>query len=185
MKLVFRCFFMIIFFSLVVIIIASIALHKNPIYPKLKLYNYNSYQNIISGYAKAIDGDSIIINQKEIRLYMIDAPEISQYCYDNKGNSYKCGIDSLRYLKSIINNNIINCYYQKKDIYDRYLAICFNDIININYKMIESGMAIIYNPANNNDKIIHNLENIAKTKKIGIWKGHFMIPKHYRYHNKR
>ena len=58
-------------------------------------------------------------------------------------------------------------------------------MININYKMIESGMAIIYNPANNNDTIIHNLEKIAKSKKNGIWSGHFMIPKHFRYHNKK
>ena len=39
-----------------------------------------------NGYAdiKIIDGDTIIFNEKKIRLLGIDAPESNQYCYDKK-----------------------------------------------------------------------------------------------------
>ena len=31
---------------------------------------------------KIIDGDTIIFNEKKIRLFGIDAPETNQYCFD-------------------------------------------------------------------------------------------------------
>ena len=33
---------------------------------------------------KIIDGDTIIFNEKKIRLFGIDAPETNQYCFDKK-----------------------------------------------------------------------------------------------------
>ena len=33
---------------------------------------------------KIIDGDTIIFNEKKIRLLGIDAPETNQYCFDEK-----------------------------------------------------------------------------------------------------
>ena len=35
---------------------------------------------------KIIDGDTIIFNEKKIRLFGIDAPETNQYCFDKKKN---------------------------------------------------------------------------------------------------
>ena len=34
----------------------------------------------VEGFAKVIDGDTIIIDKKKIRLLGIDAPEIDQHC---------------------------------------------------------------------------------------------------------
>ena len=39
-----------------------------------------SDEKIISGKAKVIDGDTIKINKKKIRLFGIDAPENKQVC---------------------------------------------------------------------------------------------------------
>ena len=44
----------------------------------------------IQGYAQVIDGDSIIINNKKIRLFGIDAPEKNQICKKN-GTSMRIG----------------------------------------------------------------------------------------------
>ena len=45
-------------------------------------YNDVRSENInkISGFAKVVDGDTIKINSKKIRLYGIDAPEKKQKC---------------------------------------------------------------------------------------------------------
>ena len=40
--------------------------------------------NKITGFAKVVDGDTIKINSKKIRLYGIDAPEKKQKCKNNK-----------------------------------------------------------------------------------------------------
>ena len=40
----------------------------------------NSYSEEITGHAKVIDGDTIIIKENKIRLYGIDAPENNQIC---------------------------------------------------------------------------------------------------------
>ena len=53
----------------------------------------------VTGKAQIIDGDSILINQYEIRLYDIDAPEYKQNCKDKNKKKYKCGIKSMLHLK--------------------------------------------------------------------------------------
>ena len=77
----------------------------------------------IQGYAQVIDGDSIIINNKKIRLFGIDAPEKNQICKKN-GTVYKCGISSTNYLKFLINNQKLVCSYKNKDRYGRILGEC-------------------------------------------------------------
>ena len=37
---------------------------------------------------KIIDGDTIIFNEKKIRLFGIDAPETNQYCFDKNVKNF-------------------------------------------------------------------------------------------------
>ena len=134
----------------------------------------------ISGKAKIIDGDSIIINKKEIRLYGIDAPEYKQICYDKNNQPYKCGITALNYLKKTTKNKKLKCYISGKDYYDRYLSTCFyqqkEKWHNINEQMVNSGWATSYS----NKSKYYPLMLKAKLNKKGIWQGKFLNPKQYR-----
>ena len=47
-------------------------------------------QTILSGYARVIDGDSLIVNDTEIRLQGIDALELEQTC-SRDGKIWECG----------------------------------------------------------------------------------------------
>ena len=138
----------------------------------------------ISGIAKVIDGDSIKIKEKNIRLIGIDAPEFKQKCLDKNYHEYYCGKISTTFLKQLVNKKNIQCEYSKKDMYGRYLGSCNLENININYEMIKNGMAIIYN-LKNTDEELKNLENKARNKKIGIWQGAFLEPRKYRKKNRR
>ena len=76
----------------------------------------------VSGKASIIDGDSIKINKKKIRLYGIDAPELKQTCgWLDRG----CGEESKWWLEQIIQNQIITCFYKQKDKYGRIIGICY------------------------------------------------------------
>ena len=76
---------------------------------------------IISGIAKVIDGDTIRIGEKKIRLFGIDAPEKEQQCkkiwltisFLSFSRNYPCGQISTNKLKSKINNKsfILHIHY--------------------------------------------------------------------------
>lgn len=134
----------------------------------------------ISGKFIAIDGDSLKIkNGAEIRLLGIDAPEYKQICFDKNNNSYDCGKISGKFLRKLTYNKNLICKYNKKDIYNRYLAICFDGNLNINQEMLRNGMAIIYNIYNASEEI-KSIEKQARIDKIGIWQGKFLAPKDFR-----
>ena len=103
------------------------------------IYNFNSNDKFINnaiahnnftiyGEARVIDGDSIIVNGYEIRLFDIDAPEYKQICTDQNNKKYKCGIESFKYLKKITSKIKIRCNILGRDYYNRYLATCYKKI---------------------------------------------------------
>ena len=138
----------------------------------------NNFYNI-TGYFFAIDGDSLRKKDIEIRLLEIDSPEYRQTCFDKNDKEYDCGKISTNFLRKLVKDSKLNCKYQKKDMYDRYLANCYDGDKNINHEMIKNGMAIIYNinQASHREK---ELEKQARDNKIGIWQGKFLSPKEFR-----
>ena len=144
-------------------------------------FNVNAQsKNIIHGKAEVIDGDTIHIEEKKIRLHGIDAPEMKQTC-SHKKIAWNCGLESKKYLTNLTFNKNIRCESNDKDRYKRYIAICFVDNLNINEEMVKSGWAIAYRYYSL-DYI--NEENFAKKNKSGIWKGEFEEPYLFRKKNK-
>ncbi|WP_455475363.1 thermonuclease family protein [Bartonella sp. B17] len=127
----------------------------------------------IKGNASVIDGDSIVIHSVIIRLIGIDAPELHQFCGDTR-KQYPCGLEAKKYLKQLIANQLITCYWNKKDKYHRILATCkTKKIDNINAMMVRNGWAISY----------YNYpkeEQEARRKKKGIWQSNFQQPQKWR-----
>ncbi len=127
---------------------------------------------IITGIAKVIDGDTILINKKKIRLFGIDAPEWDQKCqkiwltisYFSFNKDYFCGEISTNKLKKKINNQFMNCKWKNKDRYKRFIA----------------GYAVAYRKYSKK-YVAH--EDIAKKDKLGLWSGTFEMPWDYRKKN--
>ena len=137
-----------------------------------------------SGKGFAIDGDSIKVGKKEVRLFGLDAPEYKQKCFDKDNQEYSCGIVSYEFLTKLATGKKVECVYAEKDKYDRYLGKCFVGEVSINEEIVKNGMAVIYNFTESSDKM-DELEKQAKASKIGIWQGSFELPKDYRKHNMR
>ena len=136
-----------------------------------------SAEKIIIGKAQVIDGDTIKINGKKIRLFGIDAPEKNQICSKKNSNFYNCGLTSTKFLKKIIKNEKIECTYKNLDRYGRILGICGD----INGKMVEFGHAVAYLKYS---KKYLSLQKKAKNEKRGIWSGKFDMPEDWRRKNK-
>ena len=139
-----------------------------------------AYGKTIYGKAKIIDGDTIHISNYKIRLHAIDAPEMKQKCTNN-GKKWSCGLESTRFLKDLIGKDEIQCDTKDQDRYNRYIGVCYKNNTDLNSEMVINGWAIAYRYYSL-DYIKE--EEIAKSKKIGIWIGEFEEPYLYRKKNK-
>ncbi len=147
--------------------------------PQFRVRSHLLFSKKFSGTAFVLDGDSIKVGKKEVRLFGIDAPEYKQQCLDKTDMEYACGVKSRDFLVNLVGGKFVECAYSEKDKYNRFLGKCYVDKVFINAEMVKSGMAVVYN-FSEDDKKIDKLEEEAKEKKIGIWQGSFQLPKEYR-----
>ena len=133
----------------------------------------------LTGYAKVIDGDTLVLSKKKIRLFGIDAPEIKQKCNKGfyQGESYLCGVYSKKRLINKLDNKKINCKIITVDRYRRLIGICYLKNEDINEWMVANGYAIAYRKFSK--KYVLS-ENKAKEKFKGIWSGYFLDPEKWR-----
>ena len=142
----------------------------------------------IYGVPKIIDGDTVHIINKKIRLEGIDAPEIKQQCKKpflqissfigiQLSKSYLCGATSTKKLINKIGNSKIRCISSSKDRYKRYLATCYKEKINLNKWMVRNGYAVAYKRYSKN--YVRD-EEFARENKLGLWEGSFTMPEKWR-----
>lgn len=157
------------FFKIFILILTSL----------IFIANYANSKTIL-GKARIIDGDTIHIKSNKIRLHGIDAPETKQTCKIDNQDWY-CGKQSTKELKNLIKNQKVECNVNDVDRYNRYVAICYVNEININQWMVKNGWAIAYRYYSK-DYIVE--EKYANDNKLGIWNSVFIEPYAYRRQNK-
>ena len=143
----------------------------------------------ISGEVEVIDGDTVKINGKKIRLFGIDAPEKNQICKKNWlsvsfftfNKNYYCGKVTTKKLKKFILNKEVKCIGNQIDRYNRLIAICYVRSKDINMWLVRNGLAVSYKKYSS--KYLHQ-EKLAKKEKIGLWQGKFDMPWEWRKKNK-
>lgn len=122
--------------------------------------------------SRVIDGDSLIVAGREIRLWGIDAPEYHQSCYVNE-KIIACGKQASRHLAGLINGRDAECMEKTIDRYQRSVSICKVAGSDIGANMVRDGFAISYGGYNQE-------EAEAKRAKRGIWAMQFERPADYR-----
>ena len=152
---------------------------------KLSTHSISS-EKIISGNAKVIDGDTIKINKKKIRLFGIDAPEKEQICKKiymsflifNFQKNYKCGEKSTLALLKKLKDKKVKCILEKnKDKYKRNIGTCYVKNQDINKWLVKNGYALAYKRYSK--KYVLD-EKYAQEHKLGIWRGTFIEPEKWR-----
>jgi endonuclease YncB( thermonuclease family) len=77
----------------------------------------------LSGQASVVDGDTIQIHGRRVRLFGIDAPEAVQACEAN-GREHRCGEAASHALADKIRDQMARCSWLEVDGYDQLMAIC-------------------------------------------------------------
>ena len=127
----------------------------------------------ITGPVRVIDGDTIEVRGKRIRLYGIDAPESAQRCII-EGKSRPCGEIAADALKDLTMGTAVRCGKEDVDRYGRIVATCFdNHGFDINGNMVYTGWALAYRKYSTRYVAT---EDEARAAGRGLWKGAFVAP---------
>jgi len=126
----------------------------------------HSGRGAIVGRVSVIDGDTLELRGKRVRLWGIDAPESLQMC-SKDGRPWRCGTDAANALSERINNQLVACYDKGLDRYNRMLGQCFIGQIDLNGWLVRQGWAFSYRQATN---MYTSRESMAKFQRIGIWR---------------
>ena len=97
----------------------------------------------IIGVASVIDGDTLEIHDRRIRLDGIDAPESAQLCL-REGRKERCGQRSAFFLADLIGHGTVRCLPHDVDRYGRDIATCWLGDVNLNERMVAAGQAVAY-----------------------------------------
>lgn len=128
---------------------------------------------------RIVDGDTLVLGSEKIRLEGIDAPELAQTCLNADGRTWACGKQAKRHLQRLTSAGRVTCEGDALDAYDRRIATCYADGINVNAEMIRSGHALAFRRYSTAYVLD---EEMARLSGTGLWAGTFERPWDYRAH---
>ena len=135
------------------------------------------HAQVVAGSAKAVDGDTLEVSGRRVRLFGIDAPESDQTCQKD-GATWACGQVAAQQLSSLIEGQHVECRGSGVDQYGRMLAVCSAGPEELNEVMVEQGWAVAYRQYSDN---YIAAEARAKANHLGMWSSTFMLPSDYRH----
>lgn len=125
-----------------------------------------------AGNAFAIDGDTLAMEGRRVRLRGIDAPELSQTC--QRGTlTYRCGEEARTAIRGLIAGRTVTCRTRGRDRFFRDLATCDVDGQDIGADLVRRGFAIAYGA-------YADEEQEAREARRGVWAGPFERPQDWR-----
>lgn len=126
----------------------------------------------VTGEADVIDGDSLRVDGRELRLLGIDAPEFRQTC--RRGEAVEpCGRQARDELRRLIGHATPVCEVAERDRYGRGLARCRAGGRDLNATMVARGLAVAFGG-------YEAEEAEARRLGLGLWGTRFERPADWR-----
>lgn len=130
----------------------------------------------IRGRARVVDADTLEIASLRIRLHGIDAPEREQNC-TRSGFTWPCGHQASAALAGLVAGRDLRCDPRDRDRYDRVVAVCWMNDVDVNRWLVDQGWALAYRRFST---AYVGAEDAARHARRGIWIGSFETPEDYR-----
>lgn len=124
-----------------------------------------------------VDGDTLTIGERVFRLHGIDSPEAGQRCSRRGGGDWRCGRVATDALKRLVEGRTVQCDDRGQDDYDRTIAVCEADGINVNAEMVIEGNAWAFRKFSLD---FASLEDTARASGLGIWQAPTQTAEEYR-----
>lgn len=134
----------------------------------------------VEGRPRVVSGDMLVMGSETVRLHGIDAPEQDQYCENEYGRPFECGIQALDALTELIGGRSVTCIGDRRNDAGQLLAVCYSGDMNLNSRMVRTGWAVA-RPDEQPD--FAPLERLARNERAGIWALKFIDPAEWRRQN--
>ena len=135
----------------------------------------------LAGAPRIVDGDTLEIAGRRVRLFGVDAPELDQVC-QRAGHDYHCGKVARAALWDLVGGLDVSCEAQgaapAED--DIVLATCSAGGVSLNEGMVRSGWALADPQAVDRYQAI---QAEAEQARRGLWRGEFEPPWNWRQAN--
>ena len=132
----------------------------------------------VMGRASVIDGDTLEIHDRRIRLWGVDAPEGRQSCDGAGGAAYRCGQAAANRLDRHLEGKVVSCFKEAADRYGRMVARCEVDGEDVGAWLVGQGLAVRYSRYAGN--AYRTEEAAAREARAGVWAGRFAPPEDWR-----
>ena len=119
-----------------------------------------------------VDGDTLNVGSRRIRIYGIDAPESRQTC-QRDGIEWLCGQEASKRMRTLVGASQVKCKAIDKDRYGRIIGKCFAGGVDIGEELVLDGLALAYRRYS---KDYIGAEASAKAAGRGLWSGQFVEP---------
>lgn len=131
---------------------------------------------MLGGEARVIDGDTLEVAGKRVRLFGIDAPERRQTC-EREGLPWDCGAWAKQALSDRVTGQPIVCQQVDVDRYGRSVAICHVGGLDLGADLVRQGAATAY--VAYSSRYVAD-EAVARSAGRGIWAGPMQTPEAHR-----
>lgn len=136
--------------------------------PEATVPTVSAPTDVVTGKAKALTGDIMMVGDTKIVLKGIEAPDIRQYCKTSSGRRWSCGRDALNALRRVTGYDTLECTVDGADKSGRKLADCVIGEKNIAAELVRQGHAFARGGF---FTTYGKEEQEAREAKRGIWKG--------------
>ncbi|GGF11973.1 hypothetical protein GCM10011321_00120 [Youhaiella tibetensis] len=122
----------------------------------------------VSGPAKMVDGDIIMVGKQRVILWAVDAPERSQFCLIGS-KKWGCYEAATRALEDILKTGDATCTLtdNKPDPFGRRYGVCKIGDTDIGAELVKQGYALAFTQQGE-DYVAQQQE--AEAAKIGLWR---------------
>lgn len=114
---------------------------------------------------RVVDGETLALDGKVLRLAGVRAPSRGQICHDVAGRDYDCGGAAAAALARLIAGRDVQCRVQGRDGMGRPLALCRAGGVDLNASLVADGFVL----AGTGAAALLSLEAMAREGKRGLW----------------
>jgi endonuclease YncB( thermonuclease family) len=127
----------------------------------------------LAGESRVVDGDTLDVGDRRVRLAGIDAPERAQECEAADGTSIRCGEAARKMLADLVGRGQVTCQPIELDRYSRVIATCEHGGADLGEVMVVAGHAV-------SSGRYGDAEYDARAARRGLWGGRFEHPADWR-----